>query len=194
MKKWKRVKVNLKDHVIIPKFPKIENPPYLYDQYFKNYLAELNSSQLPQNQPLWDIHIVKYPTSAAAGHLIIRMHHSLGDGYSLVGALLSCLQRADDPSLPLTFPSIRSNVEKKNKKKGGMLKFVTLVPKIVSGVFNTLYDFGWDVWKSNVWEDDLSPIRSGTEGVEFQPVDITTVTFSLDRIKEIKTKLKVVSS
>ncbi|KAM7498102.1 hypothetical protein LguiA_022516 [Lonicera macranthoides] len=190
VKKWKRVKVNLKDHIVIPTFPKIENPPYLYDQDFKNYLAELNSSQLPQNQPLWEIHIIKYPTSDAAGYLIFKLHHSLGDGYSLVGALLSCLRRVDDPSLPLTFPSIRSNVEKK-KKNGGILNFVTTVPKIVFGVFNTLCDFGWDVWKSNVWEDDISPIRSGTEGVEFQPVDITTVNISLDRIKQIKTKLNV---
>ncbi|CAL9018517.1 unnamed protein product, partial [Prunus brigantina] len=50
--------------------------------------------KLPQNRPLWEIHILKYPTSHAAGTLIFKLHHALGAGYSLMGALLSCLQNA----------------------------------------------------------------------------------------------------
>ncbi|KAM7498104.1 hypothetical protein LguiA_022518 [Lonicera macranthoides] len=189
VKKWKRVKVNLKDHINTPTFPKIENPPHLYDQHLNNYLSNLASSQFPQDQPLWEIHVIKYPTTTAAGHLIFKLHHALGDGYSLVGALLSCLQRVDNPSLPLTFPSLKSNPEKKKNNK--VLKFVKCVPKVFLGVFNTLYDFGWEVLKSSVLEDDVSPIRSGVKGVELQPMVITTITFHLDRVKEIKTKLKV---
>lgn len=34
-----------------------------------------------------------------------------------MGALLSCMQRADDPSLPLTFPSLQPSAETKSKPK-----------------------------------------------------------------------------
>lgn len=45
--------------------------------------------------------------------------------------------------------------------------------------------------KSSYVEDDISLIRSGNPGVEFKPVVISTMTFSLDDIKQIKTKLRV---
>ncbi|KAI3903746.1 hypothetical protein MKW98_020569 [Papaver atlanticum] len=54
---------------------------------------------------------------------------------------------------------------------------------------NTITDFTWSLWKGNMSEDHASPIRSPKEGVEFRPVSISTVTFSLDQIKEIKAKL-----
>ncbi|QHO09289.1 O-acyltransferase [Arachis hypogaea] len=73
--------------------------------------------ELPQSKPLWEVHIVNSPTSDAHGSVIFKLHHALGDGYSLMGALLSCLQRADDPSLPLSFPTLKpSNQESKSTK------------------------------------------------------------------------------
>ncbi|RZC92125.1 hypothetical protein C5167_028014 [Papaver somniferum] len=63
------------------------------------------------------------------------------------------------------------------------------VGRLFSVFMNTVKDFTWSLAKSSVWEDDVTPIRSGTSGAEFKPVSITTVTFSLDRIKQIKAKL-----
>ncbi|KDP24069.1 hypothetical protein JCGZ_25726 [Jatropha curcas] len=40
-------------------------------------------------------------------------------------------------------------------------------------------------------EDDKSPIRSGHSGVECLPVSLVTMSFSLDQIKQIRTKLGV---
>jgi hypothetical protein len=68
-------------------------------------MSTIAREHLPQNRPLWEIHIIKYPTKNAAGTLVFKLHHALGDGYSLMGALLSCLERADNPSLPFTLPS-----------------------------------------------------------------------------------------
>ncbi|CAN6570236.1 unnamed protein product [Malus baccata var. baccata] len=36
---------------------------------------------------------------------IFKLHYALGDGNSLVGTFFSCLQRAINPFLSLTFPS-----------------------------------------------------------------------------------------
>nr|GEX56028.1 flowering time control protein FPA-like [Tanacetum cinerariifolium] len=45
------------------------------------------------------------------------------------------------------------------------------------------------LWVTGI--NERSPIRSGEEGVEFKPIDVTTLTFSLDQIKQIKSSLDV---
>nr|KJB77249.1 hypothetical protein B456_012G127600 [Gossypium raimondii] len=166
VKHWKKVEVKLEDHVNIPNFPSGLSPQS-YDNHLSNYLSKIAMEQLPHNRPLWNIHIIKYPTSNAAGNLIFKLHHSLGDGYSLMAALLSCLQRADSTSI---FRNI---------------------PKVLRSAFNTVSDFGWSLMKSSCVEDDISLIRSGNPAVEFKLVVISAMTFSLDDIKQIKTKLRV---
>ncbi|CAL9020502.1 unnamed protein product [Prunus brigantina] len=178
-KRWKRVEVKLEDHVTIPIFPPNLSPES-YDKYLDDYISKLAVERLSPEKPLWEFHIIKYPTSNAAGNVIIKLHHALGDGFSLMSALLSCLQRADDPRLPLTFPS----------RQRSQPKSESLVTKVCSSVFNTLSDFWWGISNSTMDEDDLTPIRSG-KGIEFQPIAVSTMTFSLDQIKLIKRKLGV---
>ena len=110
-----------------------------------------------------------------------------------MGALLSCLQRVDNPSLPLTFPSRqKSNLNNSNKAKGYINNF-KIVPRFFKGIVNTLYDFGWSTLKSTLIEDDRTAIHSGDDGVEFRSPVLVTKTFSLDRLKQIKANLNVVS-
>ena len=187
-KQWKRVEVKLEDHVNVPIFPTGLSPTS-YDEYLGDYMSKIAMDQFPQSKPLWEIHIFKYPTSNAAGNLIFKLHHSLGDGYSLMGALLSCLERADNPSTPLTLPS-RPWSEPKSDNRSARAR----VSQNFSSIFNTLLDFGWSVLKSTLVEDDRTPIRAGDEGVEYRPITISTMTFSLDRIKRIKNKLGMVRS
>ncbi|MCD7466845.1 hypothetical protein HAX54_003888 [Datura stramonium] len=186
-RKWKRVEVNYQDHIKTPIFP-TQKPLDFYDECFSTYISNLATEQFPQNRPLWEIHIFKYPTSDAAGNIIFKLHHSLGDGYSLMGALLSCLQRVDNPSLPLTFPSRqKSNSSNSNKNRG----FIKIVPRFFKGVANTIYDFGWSTLKSTLVEDDRTAIRSGDAGIEFRQIVLATKTFSLDSLKQIKASLNV---
>ncbi|KAA8526365.1 hypothetical protein F0562_008432 [Nyssa sinensis] len=185
-KQWKRVEVKLSDHINVPIFPDGKSPEF-YDDYLDDYLSKIAMDQLPQSRPLWEIHLIKYPTSNAAGILVFKLHHALGDGFSLMGALLSCLQRADNPSLPLTFPKFQANT-KLDRKDEGIFKSV---PRVFSSLVNTVSDFGWSLLKSSLVEDDRTPIRSGDDGVEFRPITITTMTFSLDYIKQIKANLQV---
>jgi len=187
--RWQRVEVKLEEHVKIPKFPETTNPSSveLYDNYLSDYVTSILAEKTPQGKPLWEIHLIKYPTSNAEGTLIFKLHHALGDGYSLMGALLSCLQRADDPSLPLSFPS-RPQLDSKYAKKS-LFKKLCLD---ISSFFSSISDFGSSILKTTMIEDDKTPIRSGCEGNESQPVTLSTISLSLDQIKEIKSKLKVV--
>ncbi|XP_057792473.1 wax ester synthase/diacylglycerol acyltransferase 4-like [Salvia miltiorrhiza] len=185
-RKWKKVEVNLEDHVNVPTFPSGMSVDY-YDECFNDYLSKLATEQFPQDRPLWEIHILKYPTKNAAGNIIFKLHHSLGDGYSLMGALLSCLQRVDDPSLPLTFPSLQSSTGSGARRSS----FLRRIPRVFTGLVHTAYDFGWSLLKSTSMKDDKSPIRSGVDGVEFRPIATTTTSFSIDQLKQIKSKLNV---
>lgn len=160
----------------------------MYDEHLEEYVRNIAMQPLSRSRPLWEIHVIKYKTSNAAATLIFKLHQALGDGYSLIGALLSTLKRADNPSLPLTFPSRQStSTSKRNNPNGGILKRAT---KVFSGIVDTVRDFGSFLLRG---EDDKSPIRSGDEGVEFQQLEYTTLTFSLDQIKQVKDILKVVS-
>ncbi|KAL3848842.1 hypothetical protein ACJIZ3_010724 [Penstemon smallii] len=187
VKKWKKVEVNVSDHIITPTFKSGMSVEY-YDKCFNEYLSNLATQQFPTNKPLWELHIIKYPTKNAAGNVIFKLHHSLGDGYSLMGALLSCLQRMDNPLLPLSFPSRQSTSRRTNAR--GYSVFGSVF-KFVRGISYTAYDLCWSVMKSSLIEDDKSPIRSNEDGVEFLPMVTITTTFSMDRLKQIKNKLKV---
>ncbi|KAF2283190.1 hypothetical protein GH714_043520 [Hevea brasiliensis] len=144
--------------------------------------------ELPQSQPLWEIHMIKYPTSEAEGNAIFKLHHSLGDGFSLMGALLSCLQRADNPAMPLTFPSVQLHNNKLEGKRNSICRSLL---SFFSWGLHTISDFGSSIIKSSLYEDDKSPIRSGHPAVECLPVSVVTLSFSLHHIKQIRTKLGV---
>ncbi|KAL3714579.1 hypothetical protein ACJRO7_006486 [Eucalyptus globulus] len=188
-RKWKKVGVNMENHVHVPSFssPKGSSSPSENDSFLKSYISQIAMQPFPQGQPLWEIHIIKCPTSEAQETLIFKLHHALGDGYSLVAALLSCLQRADDPSLPVTFPSVKKfSSANKDHRNIGLRKVVS---RCFSPLVNTVRDFGWSLLKSTCVKDDLSPIRSGSESL--QPFSVSTITFSLDQIKEIKSRFRV---
>ncbi|KAL9277421.1 hypothetical protein ACSQ67_025030 [Phaseolus vulgaris] len=184
-RRWRRVEVKPEEHVKIPKFPE-GNSPELYDHYFDDYVTTILTERTPQNKPLWEIHIIKYPTSNAAGTIIFKLHHALGDGYSLMGALLSCLQRIDDPSLPLTFPS-RTSSSSQGSKKNMFQK----LPSVISSFFSSMSDFGSSLVKTTMDVDEKTPVRSGYEGTESMPFALSNISLSLDHVKAIKTKLGV---
>ncbi|KAL8147575.1 hypothetical protein AgCh_005046 [Apium graveolens] len=184
LKIWKRVEVDLQDHVKIPEFPQADSE--VYDEYVDEYVRDISMQALPRTRPLWEIHVIKYKTSNAAATIIFKLHQALGDGYSLIGALLSTLKRADNPCLPLTFPSRQSTSKvNRNNNLNNLLKRVT---KGFSGIVDTVRDFGSFLLRG---EDDITPIRSGDQGVQFQQLEYCTLTFSLDQIKQVKDMLKV---
>ncbi|KAF9603819.1 hypothetical protein IFM89_037953 [Coptis chinensis] len=181
---WKRVEVQFEDHVVIPTFPHGLSSES-YTQYFDEYMSKIALDKFPETRPLWELHIIKYPTRTAAGTLVFKMHHALGDGFSIMGALFSMLKRADNPSLPLTFPSVFSRLEEKNNIcKRGL--------SMVSGCVNTVFDFVSSMMHTAWFGDSQSAIRSGTHSVECLPVHTTRITFSLDDIRHVKSKIGVV--
>ncbi|XP_022021198.1 O-acyltransferase WSD1-like [Helianthus annuus] len=185
-KYWKRVELKAEDHIIVPHFPDGLSTE-AYDDIFADYISDTGMEPFLSTRPLWELHVFKYPTSNAPGTVFFKLHHALGDGYSLMGVLLSCLQRADNPSMPLTFPKFRLSP----KPNIGLKSLIYNVTQVLNGLQNTVLDFSMSILKNTFFEDPQTPIRHGKEGVEFQPINVTTMTFSLDQVKKIKDRLEV---
>uniref|UniRef100_A0A0A0K2E9 Uncharacterized protein n=1 Tax=Cucumis sativus TaxID=3659 RepID=A0A0A0K2E9_CUCSA len=186
-RKWKTTKVNPKDHIYIPNFP-MELSSYEYDAYFDEYATKTATKPFSQAIPLWEIHVFNYPTTHATCSIIFKVHHSIADGFCLMNTLLSCLKRADDPSLPLTFPS-----RQRSKQPGNEPKFFRLShfpARFFSSISNFVLNFGWSIMKNTFVEDDPTPIKPQKDSMQLvKPIAISTMTFSLDQIKQIKNKL-----
>ncbi|KAL5714220.1 hypothetical protein ACHQM5_016211 [Ranunculus cassubicifolius] len=183
---WKLVKVKFEDHIVIPTFPK-DLSRESYTQHFDHYLSKIGLEKLRETQPLWELHIINYPTRTAEGTMIFKMHHALGDGFSIMGAIFSVLKRADNSSLPLTFPSSYSSktdeIQRMNIWRSGL--------NLVSGCFNTVYDIVSSMMHTTFFGDNISSIRSGINSVESQPMHTTRTIFSLDDIRQVKSKIGV---
>ncbi|CAI5476798.1 unnamed protein product [Closterium sp. Yama58-4] len=57
------------------------------------------------SRPLWRVHLVPLPHGRSAA--LFRIHHSMGDGVSLMSLLLACTRRTDNPALLPTLPSAK---------------------------------------------------------------------------------------
>ncbi|PIA62556.1 hypothetical protein AQUCO_00200518v1 [Aquilegia coerulea] len=175
---WKKVSVRVEDHIIVPTFPKglstIES-----DEYLKEYLAKIAGEPLSSNRPLWEIHVVKYPTLYGKGSVVFKFSHALGDGYSILSVMFSVFKRADDPSCPLTLPDMSLSLYRGKKS----------LWSYVSKCINTISDITSSALKGSILEDSKSAIRSGRPGVEFEPIAISSINISMERVKQVKTKL-----
>ncbi|KAL3653625.1 hypothetical protein CASFOL_003306 [Castilleja foliolosa] len=95
---WKRTKVDLDKHVIVPDLdPDMDNP----DEFVDDYISNLSKNHLSHEKPLWEVHILNVKNSDANSHVIFKIDHSIGDGVSLISMVLACATKNSDPkSLP----------------------------------------------------------------------------------------------
>ncbi|KAL5731229.1 hypothetical protein ACHQM5_003978 [Ranunculus cassubicifolius] len=180
VQRWKKVECNTEDHVIVPTFPSNLTPEE-YDVKLEDYISSFYMEELPENQPPWEVHLFMYPTSTATGTMLFKLNHALGDGYSIMGALLTLFKRADNPSLPLKFPTASSRLP-------GLVTNYSRVSSFIYRCINTFTDFSRGVLGTYM-EDDDTVLRSKTPMVEYAPVNISSVIFSLDQIREVKSRI-----
>ncbi|KMT15645.1 hypothetical protein BVRB_3g056360 [Beta vulgaris subsp. vulgaris] len=192
---WKKVEVNVEDHIKFSKFPEHLSPEN-YSDHFDDYMSKIATSQLPKDKPLWEVHTFNYPTkNNVAATLIVKFHHAVGDGTSLMGVVFSCFKRVDDPTLPLTFPSTTRTSSSKGHQlhdfKATLMKVINIVPKFLCSMLYNIYDFGQTL-RVLLVEDDRTPIRSGITNMALPySAKICSVTLSLTDVRRIKSLLKV---
>ncbi|CAO2835477.1 unnamed protein product [Amaranthus hypochondriacus] len=182
--RWERTEVNLEQHIIVPNInlENIKSPQY----YVENYLHNLSKSSLDKSRPLWEIHILNIPLSDdVKGIAIFRIHHSLGDGTSLVSLLLALTRKTSDPTALPTIPGPKMNHNVSNKSIKGFIfgMFVTLW-SILRLFWNTTMDIF--LFIATAWFlKDTSPLKSDPRGPN-APRRVVYKCFSLDDIKFVK--------
>uniref|UniRef100_A0A0E0FTQ2 Uncharacterized protein n=1 Tax=Oryza nivara TaxID=4536 RepID=A0A0E0FTQ2_ORYNI len=77
--RWVRTTLNVDDHIIYPELDMdaVAADP---DKAVEDYVASLSTKPMDESRPLWEFHVLDFPTSEAAATTAIRVHHSLGDG------------------------------------------------------------------------------------------------------------------
>lgn len=173
---WRKSSVDLDRHIILVDFPVAGG---VDDESAVNeYLADLStSSGLAADKPLWEIHVLKVRKC-----VIFRIHHSLGDGISLMSMLLACCRQVGDEN---ALPTIRTASDKTKESKRKEERWWALVLGFVKMVWFSLV-FAVEFVLRALWVCDRQTAISGGAGVELWPRKLVTARFWLQDFKVVK--------
>ncbi|CAN6345917.1 unnamed protein product [Urochloa humidicola] len=192
--RWVRTTVNLDDHIIIPDLDPAStsaNP----DQAVEDYLSSLSTAPMDHSRPLWELHVLDFPTSEAASAVVLRMHHSLGDGVSLLSLFIACTRSAADPArLPELPPAPRragpAHARPRPPLSAGLAAIALWVWSYAVLAWHTLVDVVCFVATAWFLRDTRTPFMAASEGVEFRRKRFVHRTLSLDDVKFVKNVMK----
>ncbi|OIT25940.1 PREDICTED: O-acyltransferase WSD1-like isoform X2 [Nicotiana attenuata] len=141
--KWVQTKVDLEQHVIVLEVDEsqlTESP----EKFVEDYIYNLSKTNLDKSKPLWDLHIINVKTRDAESVAFLRVHHSLGDGTSLISLLLACTrQTADDLKLPTIPTKKRRPTPSGYSEKEGSFRLWQYLGKFwlfINMILNTIVD------------------------------------------------------
>ena len=171
---WRKTQIDIDRHVIV-KPDRLDGDDD--EDAANDYLADLSvSSPLSADKPLWEIHLLTAHKCA-----VVRIHHALGDGISLMSLFLACFRRADLPDQIPTFGS-----EPQTKQRSGGRR--NPVWELLTFVWYTLV-YAVEFVLRSLWVKDRKTPISGGAGVELWPRKLATAKFRLDDMKAVKTAI-----
>lgn len=173
--RWRKTEVNIDDHFIIHREPLTDDPSISDEDAVNDYSADLSvSTPLSLTKPLWEFHLLLAHKCA-----VLRLHHALGDGISLMSMFMSCCRRADDPNQRPAAHGIGTSSSSNNGKGWRLLN------KLLKVIWYTLVyviEFGL----RSLWLKDKKTAVSGGAGVELWPRKMATAKFNIDDMKTVK--------
>ncbi|KAF7023441.1 hypothetical protein CFC21_035948 [Triticum aestivum] len=187
--KWVRTTVELDEHIIVPNL----DPTAMLiepDRTLEDYLSSLSTLPMDHSRPLWEFHVLDFPTSEAAAALAFRAHHSLGDGTSLLSLLVA--SAGSSKVLPTTAPRRVSTIKALSPRspssadKGAMVVFTVWIMSLLLIVWHTIVDIACFVATAASMLRDPPALFKGADGVEFRPKCFLNRKLSLDDIKYVK--------
>ncbi|CAN1793906.1 Wax ester synthase/diacylglycerol acyltransferase 11 [Linum perenne] len=183
--KWVPTTVNLKNHVIIPNIDQSTLPG---QKFVEDYISNLTKTTIDgSKQPLWDLHILNIKTAPDSESLgVFRIHHSLGDGTSLMSLLLACTRQMSDPEALPTIPTRKPKKEDDVEWVGRVTwRMMVKVWMMVVLMWNTALDV-LAFFLTAIGLTDTETALKGPEGVEHLPRRFVWRTVSLDDFKFVK--------
>ncbi|KAH7519481.1 hypothetical protein FEM48_Zijuj08G0040900 [Ziziphus jujuba var. spinosa] len=186
--KWVRTEVDLDKHVIVPdvNHADMESP----DHFVEDYIFELSKTSMDKSRPLWDLHLLNVKTSQSEAVGIFRVHHSLGDGTSLISLLLACTRQVSDPEALPTIPMKKEKQDSRKGEFGGFWRWLFRFWLVLQFVWNTIVDVFMFMATAVFLKDSNSPLK-GPPGIEHNPRRFVFRTVSLDDMKFIKNAMNM---
>ncbi|KAK7320825.1 hypothetical protein VNO77_30659 [Canavalia gladiata] len=182
--RWTPTTVNLDEHMIIPEIdPSIEYP----DRFLEDYISNFTKTPLDLSKPLWELHLLNIKTSDAEAVGIFRIHHSIGDGASLISLLLAATRKTSDPEALPTVPT-----HKRLTSPNPSFSFWRFFFAIWWGlllIWHTLVDMLMFILTILFIRDTPTPLK-GAPGVEHNTKRFVHRTVNLDDIKLVKKEMK----
>ncbi|CAK7328828.1 unnamed protein product [Dovyalis caffra] len=182
--KWVRTKVDLDNHVKVRTLNHNVDSP---DMYVEDYVSNLSKTKISMSMPMWDLHLLNIKTSDAESVAVLRVHHSIGDGTSLMSLFMSCTRKVSDPEALPTLPITKK--EKPDSSSGGFFQNFNKVFLLLVMYWNTLVDVVMFFVTIFFLEDTKTPLK-GPVGVGSTPRWIVHRTVSLDDVKLVKNAMK----
>ncbi|XP_024042760.1 O-acyltransferase WSD1 isoform X1 [Citrus clementina] len=186
-KKWTRATVNVENHVIVPELdPKMENP----DQFVEDYISYITTNPMDYSKPLWEVHLLNVKTSDAEAVGVFRIHHSIGDGASLISLLLACTRKTSDPEALPTIP-VQKRGGSSTATAGWFCWWLLLaIWSAIRLIWNTIADLVTFLATVLFLKDTENPLKGGP-GVELVPKRFVHRTIGLDDIKLVKNAMNM---
>ncbi|GAV66202.1 LOW QUALITY PROTEIN: WES_acyltransf domain-containing protein/DUF1298 domain-containing protein [Cephalotus follicularis] len=182
--RWIPTKVNIEDHVIVPELDLEMDSP---NQFVEDYISNLTTMPMDISKPLWEVHILNVKTSEADAVGVLRIHHSIGDGVSLMSLLLACTRKTSNPEALPTLPV--QNRKSTSSVSGGFWSFF-VIWSTLRIFFNTIVNIVVFMATILFLKDSKSPIY-GTPGIEHNPKRFVHKTFCLNDIKLVKNAMNM---
>ncbi|KAF8676305.1 hypothetical protein HU200_047182 [Digitaria exilis] len=191
--KWVRTAVNVDDHIIVPELDPAatsSNP----DKALEDYVASLSTRAMDHSIPLWEIHVLDFPTAEAAAAVALRVHHSVGDGVSMLSLFMACTRSASDPGALPSLPPRRRRWPLVSSSTGAaaldaVVALAMWAVSLLVLAWHTVVDVACFVATAVGLLGDAPTVLKGEEGTEFRPKRFVNRTLSLDDVKFVKNAL-----
>ncbi|CAK7324168.1 unnamed protein product [Dovyalis caffra] len=179
--KWVRTKVNVNDHVIVPNLDRNMDSP---DRFVEDYISNLSTIPMDNSKPLWEMHLLDVQTSENEAVVVFKLHHSMGDGASLISVLLACSRKTLDPKALPSLP-VPKRAGSSCTASSGLWSLFLAMWTALRMIWNTAMDFILFAATILCLKDTNTPLK-GTPGVELKPKRFVHRIVSMDDIKMVK--------
>jgi len=181
---WIPVKLRVDDHIIVPdlEYSNIQNP----DQFVEDYTSNIANIPMDMSKPLWEFHLLNMKTSKAESLAIVKIHHSIGDGMSLMSLLLACSRKISDPD------ALVSNTTATKKPADSMAWWLFVgFWFMIRVTFTTIVEFSKLMLTVCFLEDTKNPLM-GNPSDGFQSWKVVHRIISFEDVKLIKDTMNMV--
>lgn len=159
------------------------------DKFVEDFTSDLSQIPMDMSKPLWEIHILNVKTSDANATTVFKIHHSMGDGVSLIALCYACSTKSSDPqSLPI-MPFSKKQTHVSNR--GSIMGFFVFVWTMCRVAINTIVDCVMFLATIVFLRDGETPIKAaGGSALSYKRFVHRIVSF--DDVKLVKTVMNMV--